>query len=144
MNGDDNEPDLNDFEPSFLSTGGVSGGQGQYYPQEDLNDWSIGAGTIDSQTEEKTAVWSRQNQEPEDFIGSGTSTLSVQGDSGFVDNVDHIQFTIADPCVDSINVLDGGGGVAIVEIPALPPPGGGTQVFGSVDSDCQWIDTTTC
>lgn len=75
----------------------------------------------------------------------GTS-LSVQGDGGdFVDDVDHIQFTIAeDPSAGFINVTDGGDGVAIVEIPALPTTGSGTEVLGSDGGDIQWFPTDTC
>ena len=71
--------------------------------------------------------------------------FSVQGDAGFVDDVNHIQFTIAeDPSAGFINVTDGGDGVAIVEIPVLPTTGTGTQVLGSDDGDIQWFGTDTC
>lgn len=74
-----------------------------------------------------------------------TGGMSVQGDSGFVDSVNHIQFTVAsDPSAGFINVTDGGEGVAIVEIPVIPVSPGGIAVLGDDDGDTHWFATSVC
>ena len=61
--------EVSDFisaEPSFLEDGyGISGEQPDF-PSEDITDW-------------ETQAWSRDNQTPEDFIGAGTSCVSIAG-----------------------------------------------------------------
>ncbi len=78
-------------------------------------------------------------------LTSEASDFSVQGDIGFVDPVSAITFTVAsDPSAGYIEVVDGGGGNAIVYIPVLPVTTGGVQVLGSDDGDVQWFGTSSC
>ncbi len=84
MNGEDQGPNLSDFQPSWMKDGqGIYGAEGE----PDLNDfttWDIYSGSMDQQSGDSwsTKVTSSQNQAPPDDVPSdfGNACLSAAGD----------------------------------------------------------------
>ena len=74
-----------DFNPSWIEDGyGISGPQDDY-TEEDLQPWDLYAGTQDQQSGPdywSTKVTSKQNKEPEDFIGGSADgdCMAAAGD----------------------------------------------------------------
>ncbi len=99
MNGDEQGPTLNDFTPSWMRDGDLSGGSEEGY-RFNNDDSYILKGTVVSAPSWDTTTTSQQNQN--DDTPAPRSCLP-----------------------DS-------------------PPESGTSVWGSIDGECQWIDTTTC
>ncbi len=111
--------------------------------QQTLVGHSSGAG--DRHVLHTGATYHRRRETSDSAKNSGLRGFSVQGDTGFVDNVTHIQFTVADdPSAGYIQVEDGGGGVAIVYIPVIPPSPGGIAVLGDDDGATEWFPTDSC
>jgi hypothetical protein len=73
-------------------------------------------------------------------------TVSVSADvGGEVSNVSLIQFTIADdPSAGYIEVVDGGGGTAIIKTPVLPTSPGGFTALVDDGGSTQWQATEEC
>jgi hypothetical protein len=87
----------------------------------------------------------QDNGSGEVLVTGAGGTVDVQGDAGFVASVTNIFFTTAaDPSACFINVIDGGGGTAIVEIPVIPCSPGGVVVLGDDDGATEWFPTDTC
>ncbi len=79
MNGDEQGPILNDFTPSWMRDGDLSGGSEEGY-RFNNDDSYILKGTVVSAPSWDTTTTSSQNQEPDDFRPGGDT--SCMGDAG--------------------------------------------------------------
>lgn len=122
---------LSEVDPDWQTDGmGIRGPQPDDTPQAKLKPWDVSFET----TQGEAAGGSE-----------GGPKFSVQGDSGFVDNVNHIQFTVADdPSAGYIEVIEDSPGVAIVKIPVIPVSPGGVAVLGDDNGATYWFPTSTC